>query len=91
LIGPHGILHKKQGLIIAQAHIHMAVSDAAPFNVQDKEIVTVEISGKVRQLQLMNVVVRISPEFILEMHVDTDEANAAAIHTHSIGKLIKME
>ncbi|WP_338653842.1 phosphate propanoyltransferase [Lysinibacillus sp. Y5S-8] len=91
LIGPHGILHKKQGLIIAQAHIHMAVSDAATFNVQDKEIVTVEISGKVRQLQLMNVVVRISPEFILEMHVDTDEANAAAIHTHSIGKLIKME
>lgn len=91
LIGPNGIRHKKQGLIIAQAHIHMAVSDTAAFHVKDKDIVTVEISGKVRQLQLMNVVVRVSPDFILEMHVDTDEANAAAIHTHSIGKLIKME
>jgi len=91
LIGPHGTRHKKQGLIIAQAHIHMGVSDAATFNVQDKEIVTVEICGDVRHLQLMNVVVRVSPEFVLEMHVDTDEANAAALHQHSIGKLIKME
>lgn len=91
LIGPHGTRHKKQGLIIAQAHIHMGVSDAAAFNVQDKEIVTVEICGDVRHLQLMNVVVRVSPEFVLEMHVDTDEANAAALHQHSIGKLIKME
>ncbi|MGY4795306.1 phosphate propanoyltransferase [Lysinibacillus fusiformis] len=91
LIGPHGTRHKKQGLIIAQAHIHMGVSDAVAFNVQDKEIVTVEICGDVRHLQLMNVVVRVSPEFVLEMHVDTDEANAAALHQHSIGKLIKME
>ncbi|WP_421926600.1 phosphate propanoyltransferase [Lysinibacillus capsici] len=91
LIGPHGTLHKTQGLIIAQAHIHMAVSDAAAFNVQDKEIVTVEICGDGRQLRLMNVVVRVSSEFVLEMHVDTDEANAAAVQQHSIGKLIKME
>lgn len=91
LIGPHGTLHKKQGLIIAQAHIHMDISDAIAFNVQDKEIVTVEICGDVRQLRLMNVVIRVSPAFVLEMHVDTDEANAAALQQYSIGKLIKME
>ncbi|WGF38778.1 phosphate propanoyltransferase [Lysinibacillus capsici] len=91
LIGPHGTRHKTQGLIIAQAHIHMAVSDAAAFNVQDKEIVTVEICGDGRQLRLMNVVVRVSSAFVLEMHVDTDEANAAALQQHTIGKLIKME
>ena len=91
LIGPHGTLHKKQGLIIAQAHIHMDISDAIAFNVQDKEIVTVEICGDVRQLRLMNVVIRVSPTFVLEMHVDTDEANAAALQQYSIGKLIKME
>ncbi|WP_312129914.1 phosphate propanoyltransferase [Lysinibacillus capsici] len=91
LIGPHGTLHKKQGLIIAQAHIHMDISDAIAFNVQDKEIVTVDICGDVRQLRLMNVVIRVSPAFVLEMHVDTDEANAAALQQYSIGKLIKME
>ena len=91
LIGPHGTLHKKQGLINAQAHIHMDISDAIAFNVQDKEIVTVEICGDVRQLRLMNVVIRVSPTFVLEMHVDTDEANAAALQQYSIGKLIKME
>ncbi|MED3873948.1 phosphate propanoyltransferase [Lysinibacillus capsici] len=88
LIGP---LHKTQGLIIAQAHIHMAVFDAAAFNVQDKEVVTVEICGDGRKLRLMNVVVRVSSAFVLEMHVDTDEANAAALQQHTIGKLIKME
>lgn len=82
---------KQQGLIIAQAHIHMALSNAAAFNVQDKEIVTVEICGDGRQLRLMNVVVRVSSAFVLEMHVDTDEANAAALQQHTIGKLIKME
>ena len=69
----------------------MAVTDAAVFNVQDKEIVTVEICGDGRQLRLMNVAIRVSPAFVLEMHVDTDEANAAALQQHSIGKLIKME
>jgi len=39
----------------------------------------------------MNVVIRVSPAFVLEMHVDTDEANAAALQHYSIGKLIKME
>lgn len=89
LIGPHGILHKKHGLIIAQAHIHMSVAEAALLNVKDQEIVKVEIISEVRQIQMMNVVVHVSPNFLLEMHIDTDEANAAAITTNQHGKLKK--
>ncbi|MEY9979570.1 phosphate propanoyltransferase [Lysinibacillus sp. RC79] len=89
LIGPHGILHKKHGLIIAQAHIHMSETEAALLNVKDQEIVKVEIISEVRQIQMMNVVVRVSPNFMLEMHIDTDEANAAAIATNQHGKLKK--
>lgn len=90
LIGTHGILHKENGLIIAQAHIHMSETEAAIFNVADQDIVKVEITNEVRQIQIMNVVVRVSPNFRLEMHIDTDEANAASITTNQTGKLMKM-
>ncbi len=91
LIGPKGTMQKQQGLIIAQAHIHMSEMDAQALCVKDQEIVKIEIINDVRQLQIMNVVVRVSPNFVLEMHVDTDEANAASIVSNQYGKLIKME
>ncbi|MEK5231802.1 phosphate propanoyltransferase [Lysinibacillus sp. FSL K6-0232] len=91
LIGPEGTIQKQQGLIIAQAHIHMSEMDAQALCVQDQEIVKVEIINDVRQLQIMNVVVRVSPDFVLEMHVDTDEANAASVVPNQYGRLIKME
>lgn len=91
LIGPKGTMQKQQGLIIAQAHIHMSEVDAQALCVKDQEIVKIEIINDVRQLQIMNVVVRVSQNFVLEMHVDTDEANAASIVSNQYGKLIKME
>lgn len=78
LIGPKGVVHLDQGLIIAQAHIHMNEQDAETLNVKDNEIVQVRIEGE-RPLVISKVRIRVSNRYALEMHIDTDEANAGFI------------
>jgi putative phosphotransacetylase len=90
LVGPRGSLYKKEGLIIAQAHIHMTPEDADRYNVENGEYVKVEVDGE-RPVILGKVLIRVSPRYKLEMHVDTDEANAGLITGKTIGRLIKYE
>lgn len=90
LIGPKGSLYKKEGLIIAQAHIHMAPEDAEAFGVENGEYVTVEAEGE-RPISIGNVLIRISPRYRLEMHIDTDEANAGLIAGKTAGRLVRQK
>lgn len=78
LQGPNGAIEVKQGLIAAKRHIHMTPEDAVKLGVADKQIVEVRLETE-RPLTFGDVVVRVSPNFKLAMHVDTDEANAALI------------
>jgi len=74
IIGPAGEIELKEGCIVARRHIHMTPQDAKEFKVKDKDIVRVEIPGE-RGGILDGVVVRVSPKYALECHIDTDEAN----------------
>jgi len=78
VIGPMGSIHLKEGLIIAQRHIHMQPSDAEAYGVIDGQAVKVKAGGE-RGLIFDNVVVRVNNNFALEFHIDTDEANGAGI------------
>jgi len=78
IVGPKGVVQLKEGCIIANRHIHMSPSDAASFRVKDGDTVTVDVEG-MRRTRWYDVQVRVSPDFRLEMHVDTDDANAAGI------------
>lgn len=78
IVGPKGVVQLKEGCIIANRHIHMSPSDAAKFGVKDGDTVTVDVDGK-RRTRWYDVQIRVSPDFRLEMHVDTDDANAAGI------------
>lgn len=78
LIGPMGSLCLEQGTIVALRHIHMHSSDAIRMGINDKEIVAVQTSG-IRRCVLENVLVRVSDDATLEMHIDIDEANACAL------------
>ena len=78
IIGPKGVVQLSEGCIVANRHIHMSPSDAAKFKVKDGDFVTVDVNGK-RRTRWYDVQVRVSPDFRLEMHVDTDDANAAGI------------
>ena len=78
IIGPKGVVTLTEGCIIANRHIHMSPSDATKFNVKDGDTVTIDVEGK-RRTRWYDVQVRVSDAFRLEMHVDTDDANAAGI------------
>ncbi len=78
LVGPCGEVELKQGVIIADHHIHMSPEDAEVFDVKDGDRVSVHADG-IRELTFHNVLVRVKPSFVLEFHIDTDEANACLV------------
>lgn len=80
LVGPNGTITLDQGVIIALRHIHMTPAQAEEFGVKDKELVQVECLGD-RAMTMGQVLVRVSDQFALELHVDTDEGNAAGMKT----------
>lgn len=88
LEGPAGTVQLSEGLICARRHIHMHPDDAKAFDVADKDIVEVAIVGGPRDLAFGDVLVRVSDKYKLEMHIDTDEANAAEITPGVSGELI---
>ena len=78
IVGPKGVVSISEGCIIANRHIHMSVADGAAYGVKDGDYVTVEAEGA-RRTRFYDVQVRVSDKFALEMHVDTDDANAAGL------------
>ena len=79
LVGPCGEVELKEGVIAAKRHIHMTVADGEKYNLKDKQIVSVKIPSEGRALIFDDVVVRVSDNYALAMHIDTDEANAACV------------
>ena len=88
IIGPKGVVELKEGCIIANRHIHMSPADGEKFNVKDGETVTVDVEGR-RRTRWYDVQVRVHPDFRLEMHVDTDDANAVGLSNGSLVKIVK--
>ncbi len=88
IIGPKGVVQLKEGCIIANRHIHMSPADGAKFGVQDNDTVTVDVIGK-RRTRWYDVQVRVHKDFRLEMHVDTDDANAVGIGNGAKVKIVK--
>lgn len=88
VVGPRGVLQVKEGCIIANRHIHMSPADAARFCVKDGDTVTVDVIGT-RRTRWYDVQVRVSDKFCLEMHIDTDDANAVGIRSGAIATVVK--
>lgn len=89
LIGPAGEVSIEDGVICAWRHIHMTPDDAEHFGVQDKDVVEVAVNSSDRDLIFGDVLVRVSPKYKLEMHIDTDEGNAADLPRNSEATLIE--
>ena len=75
LIGPKGQVTLTQGCIVAKRHVHMSKEDAKAFGIQDKDVISLNFEGE-RKGTLHNVLVRVDESYTLELHIDTDEANA---------------
>lgn len=88
LVGPKGALYLKEGCIVAMRHIHMTPGDAAAAGVHDGDVVSVKADND-RGSIFNHVKIRVDASFSLEMHIDTDEANACKIATGDTVSIIK--
>ncbi len=88
LAGPKGEVTLNRGVIVAARHLHMSAQEAAVYSLKSGDAVGVR-KGGVRAAVLGNVVVRAGDAHALEVHLDTDEANAAGIQTGDLLELIK--
>ncbi|MBO4261065.1 MAG: phosphate propanoyltransferase [Clostridia bacterium] len=88
VVGPKGVIYLDEGCIIAERHIHMTPRDAELAGVKQGDVVSVKFNNE-RGTIFNNVSIRVDPSFSLEMHIDTDEANASKIKTGDIGMIVK--
>lgn len=90
LQGPYGSVELSRGVIVAKRHIHMTPGDAVTLQVHDNEEVFVLTKSYGRALIYADVVVRVSRNFRLAMHVDTDEANAFSSDAEPYGVIVRL-
>lgn len=88
VVGPKGVIYLKEGCIIAKRHIHMSPKDAEAAGVKDGDVVSVKADNE-RGTVFNHVQIRVDNSFTLEMHIDTDEANAAKLATGQTVTIIK--
>lgn len=88
IVGPSGALALIEGCIVAKRHIHMSMEQAKKFGLENNQIVNVKVPGE-RGGLLGNVQIRTDDTYTLEMHIDTDEANAMEIKCGSLLEIVK--
>jgi putative phosphotransacetylase len=88
IVGPKGEVKLAEGVIAACRHIHMTPADAAAYGVKDKDVVKVRVGGDSRCLVFDKVLIRVNDSFRLEMHLDTDEGNAAGTRTGDTATIV---
>ncbi|MBR1814378.1 MAG: phosphate propanoyltransferase [Lachnospiraceae bacterium] len=88
VVGPAGALYLKEGCIIAARHIHMSPKEAAEAGLHDGDYVSVKVEND-RGTVFNHVKIRVDQSFTLEMHIDTDEANASHIAQGDTAYIIK--
>lgn len=78
LIGPEGSVELKKGVVVAARHLHLSAAQARDYKLQNGDVIKLRYNG-LRPVVLENVIVRSGDGHEMEVHLDTDEANAALI------------
>ncbi len=76
LVGPHGVVELKQGVIRAARHVHMSNADAARYGVKNKDFMNLRVTSPQCSILFEDLLVRADETSKLEVHIDTDEGNA---------------
>ncbi|HVK88528.1 MAG TPA: acetate/propionate family kinase [Kofleriaceae bacterium] len=83
LRGPKGTVTTTSGVILAHRHVHMNPAQAKTYGVADKDLIKIRVDGD-REMTMGDVIVRVHPEYELDLHIDTDEANSAGLGNDSV-------
>ena len=78
IVGPKGAVELKEGVIRAERHVHMSDQNAAYFGFNDGQYVRLRVTSEC-STTFEHVLCRVSPKFLLEVHLDTDEGNACCL------------
>lgn len=89
IVGPKGSVYLKEGVIIANRHIHLTPEYAARHEIADGDYVDVLCHGKEKTTKFYDVQIRVRDDFNVEMHIDTDDANSAGLRNGDMVTLIK--
>lgn len=90
LVGPCGEVTIENGVIIAARHIHINTEDLEKYGLYENQIVQVKVNTEKGGI-MENVTIKSDPTYTLEMHIDTDDANAFLLGNGSIVEVIKGE
>ena len=88
LMGPAGFLEMPNGVIRALRHVHMAPQDAEFYGVKNKDFMKLKVGGPCG-VTFDELLVRVDPSFLLEVHIDTDEGNAVNLQPNTPGSRSK--
>jgi putative phosphotransacetylase len=75
LVGPAGSIYLASCAIIASRHIHMSDADASRLEVKTGDLCRIRLRGD-KPTIFENVLIRTHKSWKLQLHLDTDEANA---------------
>ena len=89
VMGPKGMLEMKNGIIRAARHVHMSPGDAKFYGVKHLDRITMKVTSPMCSTRFDEMIVRVDPSFKLEVHMDTDEANACDLERATKVELIK--
>ena len=89
VMGPKGMLEMKEGLIRAARHVHMSPSDAKFYGVKHLDRITLKVTSPACNTRFDDLIARVDPSFKLEVHMDTDEANACDLERATKVELFK--
>lgn len=89
VMGPKGMLEMKEGLIRAARHVHMSPADATFYGVKHLDRITLKVASPGCNTRFDDLIVRVDPSFKLEVHMDTDEANACDLERATKVELFK--
>jgi putative phosphotransacetylase len=87
LVTSRGRVEIPEGVIIAARHLHISLEHAEIYRLRDGDIVKLRKTGS-REVTFGGFIVRSGPAHELEAHVDTDEANAAAISNGDLLEIV---
>jgi propanediol utilization protein len=76
LVGPAGVVELKQGVIRAERHVHMNFDHAAYYGVKNGDRINLRVVSTC-SVVFNDLLVRADATSKLEVHIDTDEGNAA--------------
>jgi len=79
--GPRARVLLESGVIRALRHVHMSPLDAAGLGVKDQDRMEVSTERHVRRILFRDVLIRVSADYRLELHLDTDDGTAVGLHS----------